>query len=58
MLNFLKVHAVKKKLEEVEAYLDKVLDFDHPEKRTDQSDPQYHELPAGNHWNRYERNPQ
>ena len=33
MLNFLKVHAVKKKLEEVEAYLDKVLDFDHPEMR-------------------------
>ena len=33
MLNFLKVHAVKKKLEEVEAYLDKVLDFDHPEIR-------------------------
>ena len=33
MLNFLKVHAVKKKLEEVEAYLDKMLDFDHPEMR-------------------------
>ena len=33
MLNFLKVHAVKKKLEKVEAYLDKVLDFDHPEMR-------------------------
>ena len=33
MLNFLKVHAVKKKIEEVEAYLDKVLDFDHPEMR-------------------------
>ena len=33
MLNFLKVHAVKKKLEEVEAYLNKVLDFDHPEMR-------------------------
>ena len=33
MLNFLKVHTVKKKLEEVEAYLDKVLDFDHPEIR-------------------------
>ncbi len=33
MLNFLKVHAVKKKLEEVEAYLDKVLHFDHPEIR-------------------------
>jgi len=32
-LNFLRVHAVKKKLEEVEAYLDKVLDFDHPEMR-------------------------
>ncbi len=33
MLNFLKVHAVKKKLEEVEVYLDQVLNFDHPEIR-------------------------
>lgn len=33
MLNFLKVHAVKKKLEEVEAYLDQALHFDHPEIR-------------------------
>ncbi len=33
MLNFLKVHAVKKKLEEVEAYLDQVLNFDHPDIR-------------------------
>lgn len=33
MLNFLKVHAIKKKLDEVELYLDKVLDFEHPEIR-------------------------
>ena len=33
MLSFLKVHAVKKKLEEVEAYLDQVLHFEHPEIR-------------------------
>lgn len=33
MLNFLKVHAVKKKLEEVEAYLDQILDFEHPDMR-------------------------
>lgn len=33
MLNFLKVHAIKKKLDEVEAYLDKVLSFEHPELR-------------------------
>lgn len=33
MLNFLKVHAVKKKLEEVETYLDRVLDFEQPEIR-------------------------
>lgn len=33
MLNFLKVHAVKKKLEEVEAFLEQILDFDHPEIR-------------------------
>ena len=33
MLSFLKVHAVKKKLEEVEAYLDQVLHFEPPEIR-------------------------
>ena len=33
MLSFLKVHAVKKKLEEVEAYLNQVLHFEHPEIR-------------------------
>ena len=33
MLNFLKVHTIKKKLEEVEQYLDQVLFFEHPEIR-------------------------
>lgn len=33
MLKFLKVHTVKKKLEEVEAYLDRALEFEHPEMR-------------------------
>lgn len=34
MLKFLKVHTVKKKLEDVEAYLDHILEFEHPAMRT------------------------